>query len=299
MTGLVRGSCARSLLFALAVGCAGGSGEQGTDDTSTGGDSASAATTASAATSTRGGTSSSGTTWGSSGGASSTFGPVAEGWGRDFVEGGVGIACGQSEAEMQVAGAPSLTFGASTIYVGFEQDGQNQDPVFARFDDGIEVYCEHHEAEAPDGRALGLTWNGGEHVYVVYTIVGGGSSLEGKGGWLSSYAPGSISGGGAKVSVLGRVEADTGGMLTASFVIAVKSDNKVNAHSPRAAPSVLDSGDVEFLGASAHKPIDADGKASMVCTDDPFDSRYVFSPDLSTLICASCSNCASQQACDP
>lgn len=273
------------------LGCAGGGEGGGTDGTSSAGTSASAGASASASASA-----------GSSGGigeTSDTSGPAADGWESDYAEAGVGIQCGQSEAEMQAAGAPSLSFDGSTIYVGFEQDGQNQDPVFARFDAGVEVYCEHHETQAPDGRALGLTWDGGEHAYVVYTIVGGGSSLEGKGGWLSSYAPGSISGGGPKVSVVGRVETDGGTLASSTFVIAVKSDNKVNSHGPRAAPVVLESGDVEFLGASAHKPIDADGEASMDCTDYPFDSRYVFSADLSTLVCASCSNCTSQRPCEP
>ena len=50
------------------------------------------------------------------------------------------------------------------------------------------------------GKAWTITWDGGDVAYVVYTVVGGGTSLEGKGGWLSSYAPGAISGGGPKVS---------------------------------------------------------------------------------------------------
>jgi hypothetical protein len=97
-----------------------------------------------------------------------------------------------SAAEMSAAGAANLSFGEATIYVGFEQDGQNQNPVFARFDGGAQVYCEHHEQEAPDGRAYGITWDGGPTAYVVYTIVGGGSAFDakGKGGWLDRYGDG-------------------------------------------------------------------------------------------------------------
>ena len=225
-------------------------------------------------------------------------GPSAEGWMSAYVEGGVGITCGQTEAEMMAAGAPSLSVADTTIYVGFEQDGQNQNPVFARFDAGVEVYCEHHETEAPDGRAVGLTWDGGDLAYVVYTIVGGGSSLEGKGGWLNAYAPGAISGGGPKVSVVGRVETTFGTLDRATFVIAVKSDGKVNSHGPRGAVTRRPDGNIEFLGESAHKPIDANGQSSMDCTDYPFDSKYVFSGDLATLVCAECSNCVSQQPCE-
>jgi hypothetical protein len=61
-----------------------------------------------------------------------------------------------------------------------------------------------------------LTSPGGDHAYVVYTVVGGGTSLEGKGG----------------------------------------------------------------------------------CTDYPFDSRYRFSPDLTSLVCADWTNCVSQKPCE-
>ncbi len=218
-------------------------------------------------------------------------------WEQAYAEKAVGISCDQSADEMAAAGAPSLSFDDATVYVGFEQIGDNQNPIVARFDGGAMSFCERHETEGPDGRALGITWDGGPYAYVVYTIVGGGSSLEGKGGWISSYAPGSINGGGPKVSVLGRVDTSSGALASATFVIAVKSDNKVNSHSPRAAPTVLADGGVEFLGSSAHKPIDSDVTA-MDCTDYPFDSRYVFSEDLGSLVCAQCTNCQAKTPCE-
>jgi len=197
---------------------------------------------------------------------------------------------------MKTRNAPGLTFGDTTLFVGFEQDGQNQNPVFARFDNGSQVYCEHHETDGPDGRALGITWDGGDFAYVVYTVVGGGSALEGQGGWIPSYAPGAISGGGPSVSYIGKVETTHGTLVSGSFIIAVKSDNKVNTHTPRAAVTVLQDGNVEFLGSSAHKPID-EGWEAMDCTDYPFDSRYRLSPNLDTLVCADCTNCASKKPC--
>ena len=234
----------------------------------------------------------------SDGGEAPAPGPAASGWESAYADGAVGFDCDDDETALIDKGVPSLAFVDSTIYVGFEQVGDNQNPLFARFDAGVQLYCQRHETEGPDGRALGLTWDGGDVAYVVYTVVGGGTALEGKGGWLPSYAPGSISGGGSKVSVIGKVATSSGTLERASFVIAVKSDNKVNSHTPRAAPTVLTDGNIEFLGGSAHKPIDADGAHSMDCTDYPFDSRYVLSPDLSELVCASCSNCVAQQPCD-
>lgn len=237
----------------------------------------------------------------SSAGATTGSAPVpgtsAEGWMSVFDEGGVAFACDDDEAELLAAGVPYLAFESTTLFVGYEQIGDNQNPLLARFDAGELVYCQRHESQGPDGRALGLTWDGGEDAYLVYTIVGGGSDLEGKGGWLSSYAPGSISGGGPKVSVVGRVSVSDGSLSTATFVIAVKSDRKVNSHRPTHAATVLENGNIEFLGASAHKAIDADGSTAMDCTDYPFDTRYIFSPALDELRCAESTNCVSMQPC--
>ena len=137
-------------------------------------------------------------------------GPGAEGWQSAYADGGVAFACDADEQSLIDAGVPALSFGEASIYVGYEQDGNNQNPLFARYDGGAQLYCQRHEGEPPDARALGLSWDGGDYAYVTYTVDGGGSSLEGKGGWLSSYAPGSISGGGPKVSVVGRVTTSDG-----------------------------------------------------------------------------------------
>lgn len=233
----------------------------------------------------------------SSGGMKPPPGPSADGWVSSFEPDAGATGCAAEPVDFEAAGAAAVTVGDSTIYVAFEQIGDNQNPVVARFDGGVAVWCAVHETEGPDGRALGVTWDGGDHAYVVYTVVGGGTSLEGKGGWLASYAPGAISGGGSKVSYIGRVATADGALASGTFVIAVKSDNKVNSHGPAGAVNVLGSGEVEFFGASAHKPIDADGASSMDCTDYPFDSRYRFSADLASFVCADCSNCVSQTPC--
>ncbi|MEO1421106.1 MAG: hypothetical protein AAFU66_09160 [Pseudomonadota bacterium] len=217
------------------------------------------------------------------------------GWLSAFDKDGVVSRCDVSEAEL--ADAPSVTIDNRTLYVAFEQIGVNQNPLLIRYDDGSQVYCVRHEAEGPDGRALGLTWDGGAHAYVMYSIVGGASSLEGKPGWLSSYAPGAISGGGPKVSVLGRVQVADGALTEATFVIAVTSAKKVNSHRSTAAPVRLADGSVEFRGESAYRPIAVDGKAAMDCDESPFVTQYRLSPDLGTLMCASSTHCRSERPC--
>lgn len=225
-------------------------------------------------------------------------GTSAEGWVSDF--GGTTISCDLDPVALADSDAAAVTIGDTTLYAGWEQIGDNQNPLLIRVDAGAQVYCQRHETEGPDGRAVGITWDGGDTAYVVYTIVGGGSALDqaANAGWLDAYAPGAISGGGPKVSFIGRVATDDGALQTGTFVIAVKSDNTVNSHNPADAVIVREDGTIEFRGESAHKPIDADRQSSMDCTDYPFSSRYVFSADLSTLVCADCTNCVAQQPCD-
>ena len=230
-------------------------------------------------------------------------GSSKEGWVMDY-QGSQGAICA-SDIETDFSKLSQVKIGETTLYVGFEQTSAvNQDPIFARFDSGKKVYCRYHENDGPDGRALALTWDGGEYAYVVYTVVGGGTDLEGKGGWLSSYAPGTLSGGNKTVSVLGRVKIESGEVDAATFFMAKLTSGKLNSQSPvekdlAIAPvTVLEDGNIEFRGSSAHQPIDADGKSEMNCTDYPFTTKYVLSADLSTLICAESTNCTSMKPCD-
>jgi hypothetical protein len=222
-------------------------------------------------------------------------GTLKAGWQKAFKETSAGISCSQSSPEMDAAGAVKLTFEAATIYVGFEQDGQNQNPVFARFDGGVKTYCEHHEKQAPDGRAYGITWDGGPVAYVVYTMVGGGSAFDSaaKGSWQDRYGDG---GGSSKVSFLGRVETQAGTLQGGTFVIARTQAGKTNTARPADALILLEDGSLEYHGDSAFQPMNPD-KTLMQCSDYPFFTKYVFSGDFSQLLCSSSTNCTSNTPC--
>lgn len=241
-----------------------------------------------------GGTTSGGT---ADGGATTDAGttpppPSAAGWKSAFDASGKGLRCAMTKEEM--ASAPSLTFGDATIVVGYEQLGNNQDPLVVRYDGATQTYCQHHEREPPDGRALGISWDGGPVAYVVYTIVGGGSALDtaAKGGWLESYGRG----GGPKVSVIGAIDAAKGTLTAATFVIAKKNDGGTNTHTPTSAPIRRDDGRIELRGSSAFQPVNPD-RTPMTCTDYPFDTRYVFSADLRSLECSSSTSCTAKTPC--
>lgn len=226
---------------------------------------------------------------------------VAPGWKQAFSSGGVGVTCESSYQDMVKSGAPSLTFGDTTIFVGFQQYGNNQDPVFRRFDGEKEVYCEHHEKQSPDGRAHGIAWDGGETAYVVYSIVGGGTDLEqkAKGGWISSYGDG---GGSSKVTVLASVEVAFGTIVKATFVPAKKSGNKTNTLGPKAAPLVLADGTIELLGGSAWAPLNPDQSGMCEPTTEYPGSldgskdgpNYLgrFTADFTSVVCASTAGCS-------
>lgn len=219
---------------------------------------------------------------------------------KAFRDGGVGVTCDMTYDELVKAGAPMLSHGATTLFVGFQQNGVNQDPVLARFDDKKKVYCEHHEKEAPDGRALGLTWDGGPTAWIVYTIVGGGSAFDAlaKGRWVDRYGDG---GGSSKVAVIGEVETQFGTVRRVTFVPAKRQDGtKTNTLVPADAITVLTDGTLEFKGNAAFAPLNPDRTPMCVGTDYPAaldgakGPSYVarFAPDLASVVCASTAGCS-------
>ena len=225
-------------------------------------------------------------------------GAGADGWQQSVLDLGVRIDCETSASELEASRAPRVSIADDTIYVGYEQIGDNQNPLVIRVSSGDTVYCVAHETRGPDGRAVAVTWNGGEVAYVAYTIVGGGSELDGSNGWLPSYAPGAISGGNKKVSYVARMSIEDGSIEgEGTFIISVlnpdpskdRNTARVNSHVPAGPVLVREDGNVEFRGAASHKPIDSNKKLSMLgCPDSAagFDSLYVLSSDLTTLVCA-------------
>lgn len=225
-------------------------------------------------------------------------GANADGWKRSELGLAEAIDCDMSPEALASSGAARVSVSNDTIYAGYEQIGDNQDPRVVRVSGDEIVYCVAHETSGPDGRAVAVTWDGGESAYVVYTIVGGGSELDGSNGWLSSFAPGAISGGNKKVSYIARMKVADGSVNgDGTFVISVLNPDPdkdrttpvVNSHAPAEPVRVLKDGSVEFRGNASHKPIDSTKQLSMPgCPDSAagFDSLYVFSADLTTLICA-------------
>jgi hypothetical protein len=62
-------------------------------------------------------------------------------WRRAFSASASAVSCAASSAQLKTSGTPRLTIGRTTVFVGFQQFGNNQDPVFVRFDGSTKVYC--------------------------------------------------------------------------------------------------------------------------------------------------------------
>ncbi|MBI5532051.1 MAG: hypothetical protein HY898_05000 [Deltaproteobacteria bacterium] len=206
-------------------------------------------------------------------------------WGSSTLE------CSMTVSEMSKA--TTVVVGTSSIHVGWAQvSGNNQDPFIARVDHGAVAWCVAAEAQGPDGRAYGLAWDGGQTLYAVYTVVGGGTALDGKGGWLDSYGSAG-SGGNKTVSVVARHDPSNGSLIATTFVASqLESAMKVNSLSPRAMV-VLADGSVEFLGNPAFSPLNPD-KTRMCAggSEYPNGYRIRFSADLKQALCADTTACS-------
>jgi hypothetical protein len=277
-----------------ASGGAGAGGTSATGGVGAGGVGASSGASAATGGATAGGSSATGGQT-SAGGATGGGGGSATGFKSAFSATSTALDCNDTAAQALARGAPSVTFGTSTVIVGYQQIGAaDQDPIVARYDGDTKVFCEHSKKGGGiDARAYGVTWDGASKLYVVYTVVGGGTTFDGPaaGGWQPSYGDGGAS---AKVSVIGSLDATTGVVTKATYVSSKLTKNgklATNTHTPADAIRVQVDGSLEFAGKPAYCTLNPD-KSSMcdpAKMDYPQDYRARFSPDLSSMSCASAS----------
>lgn len=76
--------------------------------------------------------------------------PSADGWSSAYVEGGVRISCDDGRAELASSDAPRVEVDDAVIFVGYEQVGDNQNPIVVRFDADAQTWCVRHETEGPE-----------------------------------------------------------------------------------------------------------------------------------------------------
>jgi hypothetical protein len=200
------------------------------------------------------------------------------------------ITCDQTEAQVAASGAPRVTRGDATVYIGAQQvGGDDQAPRVVRFDGGARTWCRNDlERSGDDGRGYGLLWSG-EVLLGVFSAVGNQGDPAGdlrrftESGWLRSYADASPrGGGGAKVAVLVALDAGTGtGIPGRGTWITADNGGKVN--SATVTGLALDGDGVRVSVTSAFAPRRADRSAADCSGSSPFTADYVFDASLGSV----------------
>jgi len=203
---------------------------------------------------------------------------------------------GDSQEAIAASGAPSITIGTQTIYIGtWQESSNNQDPIIASFDSANSNnnwIRTDYESTGADGRGYGLFWDG-DDLYAAFSTDGTqGSSSEdfrraaadAQQSWLRSYG----SGGGAKIGVVGKLDETTGEMTDAAFLSSLLSSGDSNSLAITDL-SVNDSGNLVVEADSWFSPRNPDGSRMTQVSDggSPFDYTVEIAPDLSRVVSTS------------
>lgn len=209
----------------------------------------------------------------------------------DFGSEGSSFSCASADVDIQSNAGAQVTVGSTTIYTGYHQQSSiNQNPVIARFDSGVRVWCrDDYETTGDDGDGIGLYFDG-TMLYGVFTATGtqpGPNYTRWTGdGWLSSYSQG----GGAKVSIILRIDPASGEPNAGTYVRAQLSNGNTNSLTVKGL-ALTDAGTLLIRADSWFSPLNTD-KSRMSCSgSSPFDYTLELSGDLSTALGAAAVNC--------
>ncbi len=208
------------------------------------------------------------------------------------------FSCGMTEAAIAATGAARLTIGSSTYYIGTRQvTSTNQNPIVAKFTGGVLDWCrEDYETTGADGRGYGLFWSGAD-LYAVFSTDGTQGTVAEDyrrftgNGWLKHYTDGSPGGGGGpKVSIIIKINPATGEGIVGNgtFITARNSSNQTNSLEVRDI-TLNSSGQLVVQANSwfAPRKTDRTAMAQTGTGGSPYDYTIIFTPDLTTAVCAS------------
>jgi hypothetical protein len=204
----------------------------------------------------------------------------------------VPFTCTEKESTIKLKNPPKVTFGTTTIYIGYQQVSSiNKNPRLIRFDNGVKKWCRtDYETTMDDGTGYGLLWDGKGVLYGVFSATGSQIGNDFRrfavGRWLPSYG----TGGGPKVAIIARIDPNNGNVNYATFVTARKpSDGKTNS---LVVKNLSWNGvNLTVSAQSWWSPRRAD-KTSMTCTgSSPYTYQAIFTGDLKKVTSASAVNC--------
>jgi hypothetical protein len=211
---------------------------------------------------------------------------------KSFANKSVAFTCNETEAIIKAKNAPKVTFGSTSIYIGYQQvSSVNKNPRLIRFDNGVRKWCRtDYETTNDDGTGYGLLWDGSGVLYGVFSATGTQTGNDfrrfASGRWLSSYG----SGGGPKVAIIAKIDPTNGNVYYATFVTAKKpSDGKTN--SLVVTDLAWNGTNLTVSGLSWWLPRRAD-KTPMTCAgSSPYTYKAIFTGDLTKVTSASATNC--------
>lgn len=206
----------------------------------------------------------------------------------------VTFKCSDSEATIRAKKGPKVTFGNSTIYIGYQQvSSVNKNPLLIRFNNGVRAWCKsNYEVTGDDSTGYGLIWDGSSVLYGVFSATGtqGTSSQDFRrfatNGWLKGYG----SGGGPKIAILARINPSTGNVASATFLSAVRRNGKSNSVT---VTGLSWTGTNLVVRANSWFSPRRTNRRAMSCSGSaPFSYRIEFSSNLSSAVKASAARCS-------
>jgi hypothetical protein len=204
------------------------------------------------------------------------------------------INCSFSRAEMNEKATVKVESANTAIFAGYQQvAANNQNPIVARFEGDTQTWCRSdYETSGDDGTAYGLIWDGANELYAAFSATGtqGDASSDYRrftqSGWLTGYG----NGGGAKVTVLLKLDTSDGSPVAGTYLRSQKSDGKTNSLVITGLAFVEDA-EIQVLSDAWFSPLATD-KAPLSCSgSSPFDYELIFDRALSKPRRASATNC--------
>ncbi|NJK28022.1 MAG: calcium-binding protein [Coleofasciculaceae cyanobacterium SM2_3_26] len=194
-----------------------------------------------------------------------------------------------NEAAIRALGGPAVTIGNTSIYIGFQQvSANNQDPRLVSFTNGVRNwYRTDYEVTNDDGTGFGLLWDGGSNLYGVFSSTGTQGTPDqdfrefATNGWLTNYGQG----GGAKISIIARIDPATGNITNATYLSALLSNG--NSNTLTVTGLSLNGSNLVVQAQSFFSPRRTDRTAMTNTGSDttsPFDYEIEFTPDLRTAV---------------
>lgn len=205
----------------------------------------------------------------------------------------VSIHSNLTENELKEKNAVFISNGKTNFYVGYQQvSSTNKNPVVMRFDDGNLTWVKSdYETSGDDGTAYGILWDGANDLYIAFSATGSQGDAEYDyrrfctNGWLKRYG----TGGGAKVSVILKINTKTGAATNGTFLYAIKSDGKTNSLVIK--EMNFDNSKVLLSTNSWYSPLNIDKKPFSCSGSSPFAYKIAFNNTLNEALSATSENC--------